>query len=448
MEFTTKKNNNATCHLNLSFSATEVENAYQKAYDRAKAKAKIPGFRPGKAPLALVEKALGESVMGDAANVLIDTAMAEIFPKLEPKPIRYPRFQVDSFDRKSGAKASATYDTKPEVELPKLSKIKIATKRIKVQDLDIQRELEAIQKGMARNVLKEDEAKIEANDLVEFEYRFRSEGSDFSKDPLQGKYQLGAKQNPPGFDSELLGLTTSETKEFSYTYPEAYPQSPENQGKTYVYQIKPGAIYNVTFPPIDDDLASEYDGSENLKSLQAKIQATLENQASDLLKRKALEDAYSKILKETKFVIPEGLILEEIEGVFQNFAREIRLPKLSLSDYAKKIGKTDEEVRESFRSIAEKRIQIYLVRIEIGQKQGIAVSSEEMSNGFQKEAESQQVPTEALLEEVKKQKAELFYRDKFLFEKVDAFVWDSIDKKSSEDLPLSELDAYLKGDNK
>ncbi|WP_228370892.1 trigger factor family protein [Leptospira biflexa] len=146
MEFTAKKNNNATCDLSIQFSAEEVRTAYGKAYQNAAEKVKIPGFRPGKAPLNMVEKVLGDSVMDDAANIMLNQAMADLFDKLEHKPIRLPQFQMETFDKNTGAKAKATYDTKPEVTLPKLKKIKIQPKEIKISDADIQKELEGIQK--------------------------------------------------------------------------------------------------------------------------------------------------------------------------------------------------------------------------------------------------------------------------------------------------------------
>ncbi len=102
MEFTAKKNNNATCDLTIQFTASEVESAFQKAYVNASSKVKIPGFRPGKAPLHMVEKVLGDSVMDDAANLMLNQAMADLFEKLEHKPIRIPQFQMETFDRKNG----------------------------------------------------------------------------------------------------------------------------------------------------------------------------------------------------------------------------------------------------------------------------------------------------------------------------------------------------------
>jgi trigger factor len=445
MEFTAKKNNNASCDLTITFSPQEVETAFKKAYEGARGKVKIPGFRPGKAPLEMVEKMLGDSVMDDAANIMLNNAMSDIYAKLEHKPIRVPQFNVESFDRKAGAKAKTTYDTKPEVVLPKLKKIKIQPKEVKVSDADIQKELEGMQKSMARNTLKDEGEAVDGTDLLEIQYKFKEEGKEFPESSQVGKFQMGAPQNPPGFDSELLGMKLNEEKEFNFRYPDSFPASPESAGKNFIYHVKVTALYKVSYPEIGDDFASEVDGSANLQELKDKTKKQIEELFNGALKRKSMEEAYAEILKEAKFVIPESLIIEETDGVFHNFIHEMRLPHISLADYAKRLGKEETEVRSSFRQMAEKRIQTYLLKHKIGEEFKITLSDEEIQAGFEKEAISQSTSTESLQKEVKKQKAETFYRDKFLFDKIDEFVYGEVEKKSPKSVSTEEAEKLFSG---
>ncbi|MCU0824363.1 MAG: trigger factor [Leptospira sp.] len=445
MEFTAKKNNNATCDLTIQFTASEVESAFQKAYVNASSKVKIPGFRPGKAPLHMVEKVLGDSVMDDAANLMLNQAMADLFEKLEHKPIRIPQFQMETFDRKTGAKAKTTYDTKPEVTLPKLKKIKIQPKEIKITDADIQKELEGIQKNLARNTLKEESEPVEASDLLEIQYKFKEEGKEYPDAFQTGKFQMGATQNPPGFESNLLGMKMNETKEFTFQYPDVFPQSPESAGKSFIYTVQVTAIYKVSYPDINDDFASEVDGSSNLQELKDKTKKQLEEVFASALKKRAIDDAYTEIIKESKFLIPESLIYEETDSVFQNFMREFGLPVSSISDYAKRLGKEEKEVRESFSKAAEKRIQSYILKQKIAEEHKIQISEEEVAAGYEKEASAQGIPAESLKKEVQKQKAESFYRDKFLFDKIDEFVYSEVEKKSPKSITTEDAEKLLSG---
>jgi trigger factor len=445
MEFTAKKNNNASCDLTVTFSASEVDLAYKKAYVSASGKVKIPGFRPGKAPLHMVEKVLGDSVTDEAANIMLNNAMADIFDKLEHKPIRLPQFNVETFDRKSGAKAKTTYDTKPEVTLPKLKKIKIQPKEVKIGDSDLQKELEGMQKNMARNSLKEEGEPVSMTDLLEIQYRFKEEGKEFPENNQTGKFQMGAPQNPPGFDSELVGMKLNEQKQFNFRYPDSFPASPESAGKLFVYEVKVTAIYQVTYPDINDDFAAEVDGSASLQELKDKTKKNLEELFNNALKRKAIDEAYAEIIKETKFIIPESLIREETDGVFHNFIHEFKLPHTTLPEYAKRLGKEEAEVRSSFAQVAEKRIQTYLLKHKIGEDQKITVSEEEIAAGYEKEALSQGIPADSLRKEVQKEKAEAFYRDKFLFDKIDQFVYGEVDKKSPKSVSTEDAEKLLSG---
>ncbi|MDF3820676.1 trigger factor [Leptospira sp. 96542] len=445
MEFTAKKNNNASCDLSIQFNAEEVESAFQKAYQNASAKVKVPGFRPGKAPIHMVEKVLGDSVMDEAANIMLNQAMADLFDKLEHKPIRLPQFQMETFDRKTGAKAKATYDTKPEVTLPKLKKIKIQPKEVKITDADIQKELEGMQKNMARNSLKEEGDAVLDSDLLEIQYKFKEEGKEYPEAFQTGKFQMGAPQNPPGFEPNLLGMKMNESKEFEFAYPDPYPASPESAGKKFIYSVQVTAIYKVTYPDINDEFASEVDGSANLQELKDKTRKQLEDIFVTALKKRALDDAYNEIIKESKFIIPESLVYEETESVFQNFMREFGLPVTSLADYAKRLNKEEKEVRESFSKAAEKRIQSYILKQKVAEEQKIQISDEEVVLGYEKEAAQQGIPAEALKKEVQKQKAETYYRDKFLFDKIDEFVYSEVEKKSPKAISTEEAEKILSG---
>lgn len=137
--------------------------------------------------------------------------------------------------------------------------------------------------------------------------------------------------------------------------------------------------------------------------------------------------------------------MEETETVFKNFMREFGLPVTSLSDYAKRLGKEEKEVRESFSKAAEKRIQTYILKQKIADDHKIQISDEEVEAGYEKEAQAQGIPAETLKKEVQKQKAETYYRDKFLFDKIDEFVYAEVEKKSPKAISTEEAEKILSG---
>ncbi|MCB1179452.1 MAG: trigger factor family protein, partial [Leptospiraceae bacterium] len=117
MEYKVTKLEDAKADVHLTFSAQDIEEAYTKAYKKAATKAKINGFRPGKAPLEMVKKALGESVAEDAINILLTDTFEDLYPKFDFKPYNQPKIEIEKFERTETLIAKATFEVGPEVKL-------------------------------------------------------------------------------------------------------------------------------------------------------------------------------------------------------------------------------------------------------------------------------------------------------------------------------------------
>ncbi|MCC5815094.1 MAG: trigger factor [Leptospira sp.] len=449
MEYKVKKNNNATAELTIHFTAEELEKGFDKAYLQNKDKVKVPGFRPGKAPLERIKKILGDSVTEDAINHTLNDAIIELFPKLDPKPFRIPRFNIqdEKLDRSKGFSAVGVYDTFPEVTLPKYKKIKVDTYEIKPSDADIQKELEIIQNSLARNVLKEEGEDLQTGNLIEMKYRFCPAEEELPEEKLTGKYKIGQKENPPGFDENLIAMKVGDTKAFDFTYPAEFPQAPESAGKTYKYEITVTAAYNVNLPAIDDDMASEYDGSENLAELKNKIQDRIVAAKNEELKTFTFTDIYAKMVEEGKFVIPENLIKEEGEHVFQTMFQQYNLPPISMKEYSEKIGAPLEETQKKFQEMGLKRLQGYFLRLKIAEEEKIQVTPEEFQEKMKVMAESFGEDFDKFLKRMEKEERIPAIQDNLLMEKVDNFVYESVEKKGPKSLSLEESDKLLKREN-
>ncbi len=214
MEYKVKKNNNATAELKITFSAKDIEAGFKKAYERARPKIKINGFRQGKAPLEMVEKILGDSVTEDAVNIILQDGMNQIISTIEPAPLRFPQFKVDEFNRQKSLVVSATYFTQSEVTLNKYKKMKIEEPKINITDSEIAEELAHVQKGLMKTALKEHNEPSEKKDIVEFEYSFTPNMGE-ENFPLKGKYQIGENVNSEEFDNHLTGVTSGQKLEFT-----------------------------------------------------------------------------------------------------------------------------------------------------------------------------------------------------------------------------------------
>ena len=130
----------------LKNTPEEVQQAYATAYEKAAKKVRVPGFRPGKVPMEVLERELGDAVAGDAAQILVASSMEKLLGEIKPPPISVPSFEVEQFDRKQGATYRGTFDTYPEVKLGKYKKIKASQDTVEVLEEDIMAEIEKLRK--------------------------------------------------------------------------------------------------------------------------------------------------------------------------------------------------------------------------------------------------------------------------------------------------------------
>ncbi|PJZ70071.1 trigger factor [Leptospira perolatii] len=443
MEFKTKKNQNASVDIKLTFDQSDLDKAFDKAYLQKQKELKIPGFRPGKAPLPMVKRHLGDSVASDAIQILLVDSMNSISGNLEHKMVRFPKFEIQDYQPGKTLIATAVYDTEPEVSLGKYKKIKIKLPEVQVVDDDLQDEIEQIRKQLARKLLREPEEGAVAGDIVDMEFLVKEEGQE-PKSAKNGSsdYKLGESNNLPGFDDHLYGLKVGEEKTFAYTYPADYPRE-DLAGKTLEFDMSLKAIYKQVLPEVDDDLANEFDGSETLSSLKDKLRENLKKNYSDAVKNKKMEEIYKELVTDSKFIFPESYLNEESEHVFQNMIQELRLPSITMEQYAEMAKKSLEEVKSSFRTIAENRLKGYFARQKLAAQEGIILSDEEFDREITSLASRYGMSEADFRKELEKGKLLANYRDTFLSKKIDDTLFELVEKKYNEKMSIRQLKEFL-----
>ncbi|TGK00704.1 trigger factor [Leptospira semungkisensis] len=453
MEFKTKKNQNASVELKLTFDKNDLEKAFEKAYKEKQKELKVPGFRPGKAPLDMVKRHLGDSVANDAINLLLAETVSDLSGKLEHKMVRFPKFTVEDYIPGKSLLATAVYDSEPEVTLGKYKKIKIKLPEVQVTDEDVVEELQFVRKQLARKLLREPQEGAEANDIVDMEFEVKEEG----KEPTNAKngssdYKLGEANNLPGFDDHLYGMKTGELKNFSYTYPADYGRE-DLANKTVEFAMTLKAIYKEVLPELDDDLASEYDGSTSLQALKDKFKEDLTKNYTEGVKSKKMEEIYKELVEDSKFVFPDSYVNEESEHVYQGMMQDVlgrgqggRIPKEhipSIEKYAEMVGKPLEEIRSSFKDIAENRLKGYFARQKLAAAENISLSDEEFDKEISSLASRYGMPDADFKKELEKGKLIETYRDNFLAKKIDDTLFQLVEKKYNEKMSIRQLKEFL-----
>ncbi|NUM42552.1 MAG: trigger factor, partial [Leptospiraceae bacterium] len=413
MEYKVKKNNNATADLKITFSANDIEKGFKKAYEYAKSKVKIDGFRPGKAPLEMVEKILGDSVTEDAINIILQDGFNEIIEALTPAPIRFPQFKIEDFNRKKSMIATATYFTPAEVVLNKYKKLKYEEKKPKIADEDIAEKLKDIQNQLMKTQLKEENELSENFDIVEIEYSV-SPNKNNLRFPKHESVHLVAEKKFEKFESHLIGVKAGQQLEFTIdTRDVTDSETPSSPDDKLTYSVKVLGIQKVILPELNDDLALEWDNTPSLAELKEKIKNIQYGYMQKELKSIAMDELADKVIEESKFTIPSIMIDEVTNDNFHRMVHYANLPHISMEEYAKMIDKPFNEVKENFNRNSEKLIKEWVSLLKIAEEEKIEVTDEDVNLWAIQESNGEN--PEKILKKLKKEGKEENIRKNLLF---------------------------------
>jgi len=343
---------------------------------------KIEGFRPGYAPLKLVEEKIGIArILEEAAEHCVHKSYVKAVMENNIEAIGQPEVSILKLAKDNPFEFKAKVTVMPEIKLPDYKKIavKIERKKVSVEEKEVKEALSFVQKSRAKLTLKLGPCEI--GDWVEIEY---SSPQIENNKKIEDAFVLGEGKMLPGFEENLAGMAENQEKKFFLAFPKDH-FSKELVGKEIEFQVKLKSIKKLELPEITDEFAKGVGNFSDLagleKSLREGISLEKENEESQRVRSVILE----KIAENSQIEIPKILIDKE-----QNRMREDLKQNLSqkfgttLEDYLTRIKKTEKEVMDSFLPEAEKRIKNSLVLKEVSKKEDIKVSEEEVKTETQK----------------------------------------------------------------
>ena len=238
--------------INIKIEGQEWEEALDKAFIKANAKAKIDGFRPGKAPKDVFLKKYGkEALFMDAADIVLDGAYHKVFEENKDLEIvAQPEIGLKSIDE-NGVEFIFTLTLKPEVKLGKYKGLGVKKETVKVTKEEVEHEIEHLRSHYAENVVKEGTVAI--GDIAIIDFEGFKDGVAFEGGKGENySLTIGSNTFIPGFEDQIIGMKKSEEKDINVTFPEDY-HSEELKGAPVVFKVKVNEIKEVKIPELDKD---------------------------------------------------------------------------------------------------------------------------------------------------------------------------------------------------
>jgi len=385
MKSTTKKSGTRV-EINFEIPAEEFNNYFEKAVSNLSKDLKMDGFRPGKVPVEIIEKELGQGkILEEAANLAAREKYVEVIIKEKIEAIGRPEIEVLKLAKNNPFEFKASVSVLPEIKLPDYRSIasKIKRKEAGVEKTEIAEALNWLQKSRAKFTSKPGPAA--KGNWIEIGLKIKNPDSTKEEAPIKDAFLLGEGKLVPGLEEKLEGMVGGEEKEVTLTFPQNHYRK-DLAGKQISMQVEMKSVQNRELPQIDDQFAKSLGNFPDLRSLEKNIEDGLLSEKKAAESQRLRNEILEKTSESSGLEIPDILIQSEKEKMLDNMKQMYSSPDspMSFEGYLKDNGKSEKEMLESLAPEAKKRVKSFLVLREISKKENIEVSEEEIENEIKK----------------------------------------------------------------
>ena len=377
-EFVDVNETRKTVRVEIPSTAVDAEiNRIASDYSR---KARIPGFRPGKAPARVIKQRFKDQILHDVAHDLIPRAVDEALRERGVEAVDSPDVRDVNIVEGQPLTFTASFDTVPPFDPGDLSTIAFTRASSAINDEAVQMALQRLRDRGARHEPVEGRG-VDHGDTVTLDLERRDAGGtpDRHNDV---SVELGAKANPPGFDEQLLGLEVGAQKEFTLHYPADYPIGElANTDVSYTVTVK--GLKRRVLPELDDEFAKDLGEFDTLDALKARVREDLEHEAKHAAEREDRSELMKQLASRVPFDVPASMIDREVDRRLEDFARRLIDQKVD----PRQAGIDWNAFRESQREVSREAVAAALVLDEVTRREKLDVSDAEAEGEVVKYAE-------------------------------------------------------------
>lgn len=363
--------------LTIEPEPQQVEQAMRKAARELSRWRPVPGFRPGRAPYAMVERMLGR-------DLIMDQAIQDMAPELYRQALKeanlepYEQGQLDVAS-KDPLVLKVNVPLMPVVVLGDYKSLHIDPEPVvSITEAQIDERIEALRRQHAQ--YETVERPVQLGDQVVASVKGVSDGG-VVVDQNDMTLDVDEKATPPGFAESLVGMAAGETREFSLTYAPDYEDS-NLAGKKVDYTVTVKTVRKVNLPEVNDDLAKTVGDYETVAQMREGIADELKRIAEYRARQKETDAALEALVAQSKVEYPAAAVKNEIENALRSQQQRLRQLGFTWENYLRMMGKTEEQLREEMRPEAERQLTQRLVLTEFARAEKLSVSEAELTNAL------------------------------------------------------------------
>jgi trigger factor len=343
--------------------------------------AALPGFRPGKVPMPVLQKRFGQAVLGEVLEKTVSASSSQAMQDRGLRPAMQPRVEVTAFAEGADLEYKLAIEVLPDVSPVDLKTLELQRVKIRVEDAEAEKALGRMAEQRGKAKAEPAARPAQRGDIVVIDFLGKIDGTPFAGGAASDhRLELGSGTFIPGFEDQLIGQGAGAQLVVAVPFPETYPNA-DLRGKPAEFDVTVKQVLAPSTIPVDEAMAKEI-GFEDLETLRGAIKDQIAREFAEMARLRTKRQLLDKLAAQHGFEVPGGMVEIELQAIMANVERE---RSMGMEDDSTR-GKSPEELGMEFRPIAERRVRLGLLLSEIGRANNIEVTQEETNRALVEQA--------------------------------------------------------------
>jgi trigger factor len=381
MQITLTNSEGLTRELRVVVPAADIESKLVGRLSELAQTVTIPGFRPGKVPLALLRKRFGEAVRGEVLERTIRDATTNAINEHGIRPALQPRVEIVAFETGRDLEYKLNVEVLPEIQTMDFSQLSLERLKAEVGEDEIAGALRRVADQRKQFKPAPDGTAAASGHELLLDIVGRLDGKEYEGGSINDfVLELGTNRFVPGFEEQLLGATAGSKVEVRVTFPGDYPTE-LIRGREVVFEVTVKEVRKAAPVAIDDDLGKAL-GLENLEALRSAIRDQLDRDYAQVTRARIKRQLLDKLAEAHAFDVPPGMLAQEFELIWKQVQQAIEQGRLDDDDK----GKSEDELKARYREIALRRVRLGLLLADVGRRNNITVTQDDLNRAMGEQA--------------------------------------------------------------
>jgi len=357
-------------------------------------RARVPGFRPGKAPIGVVKTRFRDEIVSEMMQHLMPKYFGDAIDERKLEIVQAPQFESVDYNSGKPLRFRAVFEVYPRLSIANYDGIPVQEVSSQVAESEVETALKKLQEDMAELTPVEEDRSVQEGDFAEISYSGTIEGSD--EPPITGEKavaEIGGRTTVKEFTENLIGAKVGEERTFNVIYRAEYPTA-RLAGKTVAYKVKVEALKTKESPELNDEFAQRFGDYKTLDELKAKLREDLEKQKRDQAQEQMREKLLEWLQDNNEFELPQSLIERQLQIRVQRLVRDLSRQGINPQRLDVDWGK----IREDQQQQAMRDVKGSLILEHVAEKEDISVSDQEIESEIEKIAGETNRPKEKVKE--------------------------------------------------